>query len=301
MSTPSALPRPARHGDLRRWRAVEYASVPGYRPLLLDLLRPDTAGAVPLVVFLHGGGWHGGSRSVFVPTLHDWDPDPFERIAAAGFAVASVDYRLSGEAPFPAQLEDVSAALTWLREHAGELGLDPGRVAVWGESAGGHLAALLGLTAEGVGAVVDWYGPSDLRAFADDSLASGISLADASAPDAREAQLLGATAREAPGRAALASPVDRVHAQAPPFLLIHGTRDRYVPHRQSERLEAALREQGAHVVLKLVEGADHMWLGSPETAHEVFRLSLDFLRERIGLVRPGSRQSSRQSSRQGGD
>ncbi|GLY29025.1 alpha/beta hydrolase [Kineosporia sp. NBRC 101731] len=273
--------RPHRNGDLRFWRAIEYATVPGFRPLLLDVYRPDTRAAVPAVIFVHGGGWHVGSRASVGPTYADWLPSPLEQLAGKGFAVISVDYRLTGEARFPAQLDDVTAAAAWVRDRTDELGIDPRRIAVWGESAGGHLAALLGLTAEGVAAVVDWYGPSDLARLPTDAAELGISVTDPSAADSREASLLGGRAAEVPELAAQASPVARVHENAPPFLLIHGTADRFVPHRQSERLADALRAQRVDVRLRLLEGADHLWLGSPETARTAFDLTVEFLRERL--------------------
>jgi acetyl esterase/lipase len=263
-------------------RAVEYATVPGHRPLLLDLHRPATAAVAPLVVFLHGGGWRLGSRTAFGPTYAEWDPSPFARLAAAGLAVASVDYRLSGESTFPAQLDDVTAALAWLRGNAGELGLDTVRTAVWGESAGGHLAALLGLTDPAVRAVVDWYGPSDLTALVGDAAATGISVSEPGAADSREALLLGAPVADVPELAKAASPVAQVHADAPAFLLVHGTADRFVPYRQSERLADALTGCGADARLHPVDGADHMWLGDQAAARTAFDLSLSFVLDHLG-------------------
>ncbi|MEJ2890618.1 alpha/beta hydrolase [Actinomycetospora aeridis] len=261
--------------------STEYAVVPGFRPLLLDLHRP--AEVAPLVVFLHGGGWRAGTRASFGPMYADWSPSPFARLTEAGFAVASLDYRLSGEALFPAQLEDVTAGLTWLRSRSEDLGVDASRVALWGESAGGHLAALLGLADPDVRAVVDWYGPADLTTFVDDAAAGGISAVDPAAPDSREALLLGATAAADPDRARRASPVAHVHAGAPPFLLRHGTADRLVPTRQSERLAAALEAAGADVRLDLVPGADHLWRGDPDTARTAFDDAVAFLRAHLSL------------------
>jgi acetyl esterase/lipase len=163
-------------------RAVEYSAPVGHRPLLLDLYTPD--GTPPVVVFVHGGGWRLGTRRVFCPTWRDWDPDPFHRLVAAGFAVASIDYRLSGEAVFPAQLHDAQAGLRWLGIRADELGRrEPGRRL--GESAGAHHAALLGLTAGGaVVGVVDWYGPADLGTMQYQALPNAVAQPDA--PDSRE-------------------------------------------------------------------------------------------------------------------
>jgi acetyl esterase/lipase len=279
---PAPLPPPARAEGLSSWRAVEYAVVPGFRPLLLDVVRPDSAAELPLVVFLHGGGWRVGSRSAMGPMFAAWAPSPFAELAAAGFAVASLDYRLSGEAAFPAPLDDVRAGLSWLDDHAGELGLAGGRRALWGESAGGHLAALAALTGSDVGAVVDWYGPADLTALAPDAAATGISITEPGAPDSREALLLGGPVADRPDAARAASPVAHVHAGAPPFLLRHGTADRFVPARQSERLADALRRVGAPVRVDLVEGADHMWLGDPHAARTAFDASVAFLTDHLG-------------------
>jgi acetyl esterase/lipase len=246
------------------------------------------------VVFLHGGGWRLGSRGAVGPMYAGQDPSPFERMAQAGIAVASADYRLSGEAVWPAQLHDAKAAVRWLRARADELGVDPDRIAAWGESAGGHLAALLGLTAgdpalEGdvgitgpssaVVTVAAWYAPSDLVRFVDDT---GGDPADATT---REAQLLGGTTASRPGAAAQASPLTHVSPDAPPFLLLHGAADRFVPCVQSERLHAALVEAGVEVELDLYEDAVHMWVGTPETAAQAFDRTLDVLRRRLGVRR----------------
>lgn len=121
----------------RLLRGVKYATPDGFRPLLLDLHLPaahPAGGPVPVIVFLHGGGWRTGSRARFGPAFEAWQVSPFDRLAAAGFAVASIDYRLSAEAVFPAQLQDGKAALRWVREHAEALELDAERVVLWGES-----------------------------------------------------------------------------------------------------------------------------------------------------------------------
>ena len=123
---------------------IDFAQPAGFRPLSLDLRTPDAAGA-PLVVFLHGGGWLRGSRKVFTPGISD--AQSFDRIVAAGFAVASCEYRLSGEARFPAQLDDVDAALAWLHAHGADHGVDASRIVLWGVSAGATLAALTGAAA----------------------------------------------------------------------------------------------------------------------------------------------------------
>jgi acetyl esterase/lipase len=265
------------------------------RPLELDLYLPaETGEASPVVVFLHGGGWRLGSRHTVGPAYRGAAVRPFERLARDGIAVASIDYRLTGEATWPAQLHDAKAAVRWLRARAAELGLDPERIAAWGESSGGHLAELLGLTGDDaalegnvgitgtssrVSAVVAWYAPSDVAAVATDL---GTDPAD---PSTREAQLLGAAAPAVPDLAAQASPVTHVSPDAPPFLLLHGAADRAVPSVQSERLYAALVEAGVEVELDLYEGADHMWLGSADAAEQAVERTADVLRRRFGLTR----------------
>jgi acetyl esterase/lipase len=281
-------------GGTRLLPGVPYAAIRGVRPLELDLVLPPESGRpVPVVVFLHGGGWQVGSRHAAGPAYRDASPTPFERMAQAGIAVASIDYRLSGEATFPAQLHDAKAAVRWLRARAGEIGIDPERIAAWGESAGGHLAELLGLVTDpalegdvgitgpssSVAAVVAWYAPSDVGAVATDTGA------DPADPTTREARLLGAPAPTVPDLAARASPISHVHPDAPPFLLLHGEADRFIPFIQSVRLHTALVEAGARAELYLYEDADHMWLGSPEAAEQALESTTDHLR-RLLQVQP---------------
>ena len=262
---------------IRRVPDLRYGEVLGFRPLELDLYVPlGLEGPVPVVVYVHGGGWQRGSRRDPPPLL---DADFYDQIAAQGLAVAAVDYRLSGEARFPAPLEDVRAAVGWVRDHAADYGLDPGQVFLWGDSAGGHLALLAALTgfAAGavVGAVVAWFPVTDLVGMAFD-LAEAGGVPDPG-PDSREARLLGAPAASVPDLARQASPVAHVRADAPPVLLMHGTADDLVPAAQSIRLAEALGRAGARVELELVPGASHFWKGAGDVAAIIAR-SVEFLR-----------------------
>jgi acetyl esterase/lipase len=303
MTTPAGLPPapeamtaaslpPARAGMLgtRCVPGIEYAVLAGFRPLLLDLTLPPEPGSghggrVPLIVFLHAGGWQQGSRRVAGPGFASWSPTLFEKLAVAGFAVASADYRLTGEARWPAQLDDVTAALRWLHRQGPELGLDTARVALMGESAGGHLAALAGLLAGDpergggpVSAVVDWRGPADMRRIA--AQLGPDAPINPEAPDSWESGLLGAPPAAVPDLAADASPITHVHPAAPPFLIVHGTADRFVPCQQSTDLAAALRSCGVPVQLELIEGADHIWHSlHRDVLEHVLGMSLRFLRE----------------------
>jgi len=175
---------------------------------------------------------------------------------------ASVGYRLSGEAQFPAQIEDCKCAVRFLRANADEYGIDPRRIGAMGVSSGGHLAILLGLTEEGgqfanrggwenfsssVSAVCDLFGVADLLQMP--AKAAGVPSATA--------RLLGGTAGQVPGRYVAASPVNYVHPGAPPFLIVHGDSDTVVPLRQGELLRDALKRADVDVVFHVVKGAGH--------------------------------------------
>ncbi len=241
---------------------VEYGKGGG-RPLKMHILKPKAAAAelMPVVVWVHGGGWRGGNKESGMQLLA-----PF---AQQGYFCASVEYRLTGEAQFPAQIEDCKCAIRFLRAKATEFKLDPNRIGVWGGSAGGHLVALLGTSAgkkelEGTGgwqdqpshvqAVCDYYGPSDLlRTVAGDTKGAD--------PKGPVALLLGGPVRENKEKAALASPVTHVSAKSPPFLIVHGDKDTTVPLAQSQILHDALKKAGVEVTLKVIEGAGHGFKG----------------------------------------
>jgi acetyl esterase/lipase len=229
--------------------------------LQLDLYLPPTP-SPPLCLWLHGGGWARGSRTVRAA-------ERLLPVAASGVAVAAVQYRLSGEATFPAQLDDVRAAVRWLRRNAADLGLDAERVGVWGASAGGHLAALLALCPDdrdadlgdsSVQAAVCWFPVTDLT-LRDTDVPAGPLPSFASGPRADpspEALLLGAgSVAEVLAEARAASPVTHVHAGAPPFLLVHGDRDGMVPAEHSRDLHRALLAAGVDSTLWLLAGANH--------------------------------------------
>ena len=280
-------PEPTRRDDgARHHRDAVYAAVPGYRVLELDLWVP-AAGPAPVVVWVHGGAWMAGNRRLLPPGLRPGQL--FEDLLAAGLAVATIEYRHAREAPFPAQLHDAKAAVRWLRQHADELGFDAGRVGIAGESAGGHLAALVGLTADrpdlegdvgvvgpssAVDAVVDWYGVSSAETMPEFALPPEV--AAVLPPEALVPPLdVLLDGVDAATRAAV-SPVVHASAAAPPFLLQHGTADPVVPYAQSELLAEALRAVGADVRLEPVPGAVHGWDGYPDV-DEIVRRSVDFL------------------------
>lgn len=235
-------------------RNLEFSRAGG-RPLLLDLYLPCAAdGPLPVVAFIFGGAFRVGSKRDCMAT----------RLVADGFAVASISYRLSAEAAFPAQLEDCKAAIRWLRAKAARFGLDPCRIGVWGMSAGAYLAVMLGVTGEepapegedrgvssSVQAVCDFYGPSDFLRM--DSRLGSFSH---DAPQSAESRLLRGPIQGRRELARAASPLGRIGAGRglPPFLIVHDPKDMYVPFEQSELLLRALRSAGAEA--RLVEARE---------------------------------------------
>jgi acetyl esterase/lipase len=211
----------------------------------LDLYASKRVKDVPLIVWIHGGAFLFGSKEGF-PV----EPVPLH-LLLEGYAVASINYRLSPEALFPAQLVDCKAAVRWLRAHADEFGIDPNRIGVWGASAGGNLAALLGTTAEvrdfdvgenlgyssRVQAVCDFFGPTDFLQMDVHRLPDG---QIHNAPDSPESKLVGGPIQDNPDKVRRANPITYVNKTAAPFLIVHGTLDRLVPFNQSQLLVAAL-------------------------------------------------------------
>jgi acetyl esterase/lipase len=246
---------------------LPYAVVPGFRPLVLDLHVPtkNTSDPVPVVVYAHGGGFVGGTRTM----------GPWAFLLDAGYAVASVDYRLGGECRFPGPIGDVAAAVRWVRAHAAEYGLDPGRVAGFGSSAGAYLmnavalashrpdlVGRLGATPEvscELTAVIDHYAPVDFLRLDDD--ADENAAESACGPGSPLAQFLGFVPSAQPGEADRANLCRYASTASPPFLIAHGDADGVVGIGQSRRLHDALVSAGARAELIVVPGGGH---GSPE-------------------------------------
>lgn len=229
---------------VKRIDDLVYSSQHG-RPLLADLYLPEEPPRpLPVVLYLHSGGWLRGDRRTC--------PDLARFFAERGIAMLSIDYRLSDEAIFPAALDDVFAAIEWVRSEGPSHGLDPEHLGIWGASAGGHLASLAVLSEPEtkVRCVVAAYPPVDFyqlpeRAFAADSY---------------ESRFLGAPIREVPELVAKANPVTYARPGAPPFLIVHGRNDKLVPLNQSELLYEALRAHGNQVTLSVIDGLNHAFL-----------------------------------------
>jgi acetyl esterase/lipase len=248
----------------------------GHERNRLDLYLPEKAeGRLPVIVWIHGGAWWAGSK----------EGCPAVRFATQGHAVASINYRLSQHALFPAQIEDCKAAIRWLRANAEKYHLDPARVGVWGASAGGHLVALLGTTGgvkelEGSGGnldqpsrvqcVVDWFGPSDFLTMGQQG----------DKPGSPVAKLIGGPVPDNQDKARRASPLTYVSKDAAPFLIMHGDKDNVVPLPQSERLADALKKAGAEARLEVIQGNGHGGPGfnTPESR----KLIEDFFAKHLG-------------------
>ncbi len=262
------------------------------RRLLLDLRTPAAVSApTPVVIWVHGGGWEGGTRTPI--------PSRAANMCAQGYAVASVDYRLTNVARWPAQIHDVKAAVRWLRSRAGTYNLDPARFAAWGSSAGAHLAAMLGtsgdvttgtvgsaaVSIEGnvggnlayssrVQAVVAWYGLYDFLQMRFYPLGR-----DAEAATSYEGKLIGAPVQQQPERAATANPITFVSSDDPPFLAMHGSADDVTPFNQSELLVDALTDAGVQARLYSVIGAGHSASYFDTAAH--LQAVYDFIEEAL--------------------
>lgn len=237
-------------------RDILYASSPE-KELKLDLYIPDQVPQPYLIVWVHGGAWHSGSRE-----------NPPLDLVKRGYAMASISYRKTVEAKFPAQIHDIKAAVRYLRAHADQLGYRGDKIILWGASAGGHLAALAGLThghvaLEGkignelttgsdVQAVLDFFGPSDLTTIMSQSTPHGINVRGPAMT-----LMFGKPLDQAVEELKLASPVFHVDKNDPPLFICHGDQDNQVPINQSIQLYGKYQELGLKVQLEFVYGAGH--------------------------------------------
>ena len=248
--------------NFRLLRDIPY--VPnGHERQKLDLYLPGGGGSsnkkskpLPLLIWVHGGAWRAGSK----------EHCPARRFLSKGYAVASVNYRLSQHAIFPAQIQDCKTAVRWLRRHAGDYGIDPDRFGVWGASAGGHLVALLGTAGDvehfdvgeylnvssRVQAVCDFFGPTDFT-----KMSSFWTTMDHDAADSPESRLVGGPVQQNKAKCRAANPITYASKDDPPFLICHGDKDPLVPHNQSEIFAAALDTAGVEVTFHTVKGGGH--------------------------------------------
>jgi acetyl esterase/lipase len=251
------------HDTLTIAGTKEYKEIPylknGHKAQNLDLYIPDSAKKpMPLIIWIHGGGWNGGYKG--------WIEIPY--LAKLGYAIASVEYRFSSVAPFPAQVIDCNEAIYFLWKNAKKYGLDTSRFVVGGGSAGGHLSALIGLSANNhisefyndvdkedkvhIRAVLDYYGPSDLNVVHGSAAAL-----DYDGKNSALNMLLGAEALDRPDLAAIASPVTYIDKNDPPILILHGDVDGFVPFWESRLFYSRLKLAGVKTQLIKLPGVNH--------------------------------------------
>lgn len=254
---PAALITPA---GVKTIANVEYAQVDG-KPLLLDIYLPEKGERpLPVIVWIHGGAWAAGTK----------EPCQIVSFSAKGYAIVSINYRLTGQAQFPAQINDCKGAVRWVRAHARQYGFDPDRVGAAGGSAGGHLVALLGTTGgakelEGnvggnlefssrVQAVCDFCGPTD---FTREDYVREPGRKEPVILETALKKFLGGAWEDKREAANMASPVYWVSKDDPPFLIVHGDADPIIPWKHSQRLHDKLKEKGLDVTLMIVKDGTH--------------------------------------------
>lgn len=254
-SVPSLLiPKGAHHIPNLLYKQV------GNKNLYLSLTLPHQTPS-PLIVWIHGGGWESGTKEHALPYLM-----PFVQ---EGYSVASIQYRLTTESPFPAQVEDLQDALMFLKSHSLLYGIEQKQIFLWGSSAGGHLASLLG-TMEGnehIQGVISWMAPTDL---------SQIYHYPSKLSKQAVERLLGGKMDEKKDVIQKANPINYITSTSPPFIIFHGERDLVVPWQQSDILHQSLRKSEVESHFYLIEGAEHEYLFGEDT----LRLIMSFLTEK---------------------
>jgi acetyl esterase/lipase len=249
----------------------------------LDLYLPEKVSPtpLPLIVHIHGGGWMGGSKY----------PCPVASMVSRGYAVASIEYRFSQKAKFPAQIQDCQAAIRWLRAHSADYNIDPDHVGAVGGSAGGHLSALVGTSggkkafpmiggnedqSDRVQCVCDIFGPANFATVmqqADDDK-NVKNIFKFNTPSDPYSSLIGVSLNSDKEKTDAVSPIHYVSEETPPMLILHGTHDTLVPYAQSVELEAALKAKGVPVWLQTLPGSGHGGAGFSKPA--VFKLMQNF-------------------------
>ncbi len=263
-------------------RDIPYATVAG-QALGLDLHLPAGIKQPPLVIYVHGGAWNAGNKTAYPAFLVE-----------NGFAVASLDFRSTDLAPFPANVHDIKAAIRFLRAKAGDYGYNAERIAIAGASSGGHLAALVGVTggvaalegdegdhlraSSAVQAIVSWFGASNLTTILAQSTPFGVEVREPALK-----RLLGDLPDKRPDVARLASPVFQVDAKDPPLLLLHGDQDRQMPINQLHELDGAYAKAGLKAETLILHGVGHD--GGPFFQGEPAARVVAFLKRTIGAKR----------------
>ncbi|MCF7849879.1 MAG: alpha/beta hydrolase fold domain-containing protein [Kiritimatiellales bacterium] len=272
-------------------RDIVYAS-PNGSDQKLDIYLPPNPEKKPLPVsvWIHGGGWRNGKKG---------NTGRVRNMLNDGFALVDIDYRLSGEAIFPAQVQDCKAAIRWIRANAKKYNFDPNRIGISGGSAGGHLVSFLGTTgstreydvgdnldySSAVQAVCNWYGPSDLLRM-DEMAVPGATMKH-SVAGSPESLLVGGTLTEEPYKSLVkkVNPITYITGDEPPFLHLHGDDDKLVPPGQSEILHAALKKAGVDSTLYIVKGGGHGLRGGSgkDSSENLEKKAAEFLKKHLGV------------------
>ncbi len=251
----------------------------------LDLLIPESReqDLLPVIVYIHGGAYRTGDKATGLPIVV-----PF--VESGQYAAVSINYRYSSDAIWPAQIHDCKAALRWIRNNAEKYGIDSSRIGVWGCSAGGHLAVMLG-TSNGVrslegepeccldvsskvSCVVDFYGPTDF--FHMDKFGTDVEYEIDESP---AVELFGGPIEDNVGKIAGANPMTYINGDEPPFLIVHGTGDSIVPYIQSELLSKALRDKNNECIMVTIEGGGHGEGFGEEVTDKVWQFFDHYLRD----------------------
>ncbi len=261
----------------------------------LDLLLPakrSTEKPLPVIVYIHGGAWKGGTKEQGRGSVIPY-------VASGDYAGVSVEYRLSGEAIWPAQIEDCKAAIRWVKANAKEQGLDPDKIGVWGGSAGGHLVAMLGVAGdvkalEGtvgkhldqtsrITCVADYFGPTNLLTMGDFP-----SSMQHNAPNSPESELIGGAILENKEKAQAASPVTYITSDDAPTFIAHGTTDPIVPYNQSETFATALKNANIPIYLETIENGNHGGFEGPKLNARLKAFYDKYLRGQDTIIETGT-------------
>jgi acetyl esterase/lipase len=266
----------------RKWQDIAYATVSAAQKL--DIYLPDEGdGPFPVIIHVHGGAFMAGDKA-------DLQVNPMLNGLKRGYAVVSINYRLSGEALFPANIMDVKAAIRWVKANAATYKLDAQKIALWGGSAGGNLVALAGVSADvkeledpgpgngdqscRVQAVVDWFGPTNFLLMDAQLKETGNGKPDHSEANSPESKLMGQKITEIPEKVKLANPETYITKDDPPFLIEHGTKDHLVPTQQSilfaKELEKVIGKENVRLVLLDEAGHGGPQFDSKENMETVF-------------------------------
>ncbi|HEQ72580.1 MAG TPA: alpha/beta hydrolase [Spirochaetia bacterium] len=239
-SCPKDNPEAPRIEGMKSILGVPYRTIDN-QEIVLDLFLPETDTPTPVIIWIHGGGFtHNSRKSIF------FDP---AFVTGYGYAFISIDYRLAPDYYFPEQVYDCKAAVRWVKAHAAEYNLLPGKIGLWGDSAGGYLVSFLGTS----GDVTELEGPHDNPGF--DSRVQAV--CDFYGVIEPIGNLMGPEGSRNPELKKAANPLTHISPNDPPFLIMHGKKDRWVPYSQSELLYENLKKKGVHAELKLLEDADH--------------------------------------------